>query len=213
MDDNVKKVRTVAAARALRPVDGRPTRHEAEEAVRTLLAWAGDNPAREGLLDTPKRVVTAFTEWYSGYNADPIGALSRTFEEVGGYDDMVMLRGIRVESHCEHHMAPFIGVAHVAYLPDKRVVGLSKLARVVDIFARRLQTQEKLTAQVAEAIERVLGPRGVAVLIEAEHQCMSTRGVHQPGVSTITTHFSGAFSTDTSYRDRFLRLVHSNHRE
>jgi GTP cyclohydrolase I len=216
MDEIVKKVRAGAPARALHPVEttpARPTRQEAEEAVRTLLAWAGDDPTREGLLDTPKRVVSAFNEWFSGYHADPIDALSRTFEEVGGYDDMVMLRGIRVESHCEHHMAPFIGVAHIAYLPDQRVVGLSKLARVVDIFARRLQTQEKLTAQTAAAIERVLGPRGVAVLIEAEHQCMSTRGVHQPGVSTITTHFSGAFNSDPSYRDRFLRLVNPRARD
>jgi GTP cyclohydrolase IA len=187
----------------------RPTRAEAEEAVRTLLAWSGDDPGREGLLDTPKRVVAAFEEYFSGYDADPVDALSRTFEDVGGYDDMVMLRDIRVQSHCEHHIAPFVGVAHIAYLPRDRVVGLSKLARVVEIFASRLQTQEKLTAQIAEAIESVLTPRGVAILIEAEHQCMSMRGVRQHGVSTVTTRFSGVFESDASYRDRFLQMVHA----
>ena len=186
----------------------RPSRAEAEEAVRTLIAWAGDDPGREGLLDTPRRVTEAFTEYFAGYGQDPAEVLSRTFEEVGGYDDMIMLRDIRVESHCEHHIAPFLGVAHVAYLPRGRVAGISKLARVVEIFAKRLQTQETMTAQIADAIEGALGPRGVAVLIEAEHQCMSTRGVHQPGVKTITTRFTGAFETDASYRDRFLQLVH-----
>jgi len=191
---------------------GRPSRAEAEEAVRTLLAWAGDDPDREGLRDTPKRVAAAFEEYFAGYRADPVEALSRTFEDVGGYDDMVMLRDIRVQSHCEHHIAPFVGVAHIAYLPGDRVVGLSKLARVVEIFASRLQTQEKLTAEIAAAIESVLKPRGVAVLIEAEHQCMSMRGVRQHGVSTVTTRFSGVFESDASYRDRFLQMVHAGQR-
>ena len=176
--------------------------------MRTLIAWAGDNPNREGLLETPARVADAFEEYFSGYRRDPIDALSRTFEEAGGYDDLVMLRDIRVESHCEHHMAPFLGVAHVAYLPNGRILGLSKIARVVEIFAKRLQTQETLTAQIAGAIEDALKPRGVAVLIEAEHQCMSMRGVRQPGVKTITTRFTGALEADASYRDRFLQMVH-----
>jgi GTP cyclohydrolase I len=186
----------------------RPTRAETEAAVRTLIAWAGDDPNREGLRDTPARVADAFEEYFSGYRLDPIDVLSRTFQEAGGYDDLVMLRDIRVASHCEHHLAPFMGVAHVAYLPNGRILGLSKIARVVDIFAKRLQTQETLTAQVAEAIEKALRPRGVAVLIEAEHQCMSMRGVRQPGVKTITTRFTGALATDASYRDRFLQMVH-----
>ena len=186
----------------------RPTRAEAEDAVRTLLGWTGDNPDREGLKDTPRRVVDAFEEYFAGYRLDPAEVLSKTFEEAGGYDDLVMLRDIRVESHCEHHIAPFLGVAHVAYLPDGRILGISKIARVVEIFAKRLQTQEALTAQIAEAIEKALQPRGVAVLIEAEHQCMSMRGVRQPGVKTITTRFTGALEADASYRDRFLQMVH-----
>jgi len=186
----------------------RPGRAEAEEAVRTLIAWAGDDPAREGLVDTPRRVTEAFEEYFSGYGQDPAQVLARQFDETGGYDDLVMLRDIRVESHCEHHMAPFLGVAHVAYLPNGRIVGISKIARVVEIFAKRLQTQETMTAQIADAIERALQPRGVAVLIEAEHQCMSTRGVRQPGVKTITTRFTGALESDESYRDRFLQMVH-----
>jgi GTP cyclohydrolase IA len=186
----------------------RPSRADAEEAVRTLIAWAGDDPTREGLRDTPRRVTDAFEEYYSGYAADPAEVLARQFEEAGGYDDLVMLRDIRVESHCEHHMAPFLGVAHVAYLPNGRIVGISKIARVVEIFARRLQTQETMTAQIADAIEAALRPRGVAVLIEAEHQCMSMRGVRQPGVKTITTRFTGALEQDASYRDRFLQMVH-----
>lgn len=209
MDPVVKK--TPVAVRADRRVR-RPSRAEVEDAVRTLLAWAGDDPEREGLRDTPKRVASAYEEYFSGYGADPVEALSRTFEDVGGYDDMVMLRDIRVESHCEHHIAPFVGVAHIAYLPQRRVVGLSKLARTVEIFAKRLQTQETLTAQVAAAIERALDPRGVAILIEAEHQCMSTRGIHKPGVSTITTRFTGVFEEDASYRDRFLQMVHAQRR-
>jgi GTP cyclohydrolase I len=186
----------------------RPSRADAEEAVRTLIAWAGDDPAREGLKDTPHRVTDAFEEYYSGYALDPTEVLSRQFEETGGYDDLVMLRDIRVESHCEHHMAPFLGVAHVAYLPNGRIVGISKIARVVEIFGKRLQTQETMTAQIADAIEAALRPRGVAVLIEAEHQCMSMRGVRQPGVKTITTRFTGALEQDASYRDRFLQMVH-----
>jgi GTP cyclohydrolase I len=186
----------------------RPSRAEAEAAVRTLIAWTGDDPSREGLRDTPRRVTDAFTEYFSGYGQDPADALNRQFEEAGGYDDLVMLRDIRVESHCEHHMAPFLGVAHVAYLPNGRIVGISKIARVVEIFAKRLQTQETLTAQIADAIEVELRPRGVAVLIEAEHQCMSTRGVRQPGVKTITTRFTGELESNASYRDRFLQMVH-----
>jgi GTP cyclohydrolase IA len=187
----------------------RPSRREAEAAVRTLIAWAGDDPAREGLRDTPRRVAEAFEEYFAGYRLDPAQVLSRQFEEAGGYDDLVMLRNIRVESHCEHHLAPFLGVAHVAYLPSGRIVGLSKIARVVEIFAKRLQTQEAMTAQIADALAAALQPRGVAVLIEAEHQCMSIRGVHQPGVKTITTRFTGALETEASYRDRFLQMVHS----
>ena len=186
----------------------RPTRAEAEAAVRTLIAWAGDDPTREGLRDTPRRVTDAFTEYFSGYGQDPAEVLARQFEEAGGYDDLVMLRDIRVESHCEHHIAPFLGVAHVAYLPSGRIVGISKIARVVEIFAKRLQTQETMTAQIADAIEGALRPRGVAVLIEAEHQCMSTRGVRQPGVKTITTRFTGELESSASYRDRFLQMVH-----
>ena len=185
----------------------KPTREEAMEAVRTLLAWAGDDPRREGLLDTPKRVVEAFGEWFQGYEQDPATELSRTFEDVQGYDDIVMLRGIEVESHCEHHMAPFIGKAYVAYMPTNRVVGLSKLARVVEIYAKRLQTQETMTQQIADAINESLAPAGVAVLIDAEHQCMSTRGVHHRHVTTLTTRFTGEFKTDQALQDRFLGFV------
>lgn len=190
----------------------RPSRAEAESAVRTLIGWAGDDPEREGLKDTPRRVADAFEEYFAGYRLDPADVLSKTFDETGGYDDLVMLRDIRVESHCEHHLAPFLGVAHVAYLPNGRILGISKIARVVEIFAKRLQTQEALTAQIADAIEMALQPRGVAVLIEAEHQCMSMRGVHQPGVKTITTRFTGALEADASYRDRFLQMVHGPRR-
>jgi len=185
-----------------------PTREEAEAAVRTLIRWAGDDPSREGLLDTPRRVVDAYGEYFSGYSEDPLEVLSRTFEEVHGYDDLVMLRDIRLESHCEHHIAPILGVAHVAYLPRDRVVGISKLARVVEIFSKRLQTQETMTAQIAEAIEQALKPRGVAILVDALHQCMTTRGVHKTDVSTITTRFTGVFKDDADYRDRFLNMVH-----
>jgi len=185
-----------------------PTREDAEAAVRTLILWAGDDPAREGLLDTPRRVVDAYREYFAGYHEDPFEVLSRTFEEVHGYDDLVMLRDIRLESHCEHHIAPILGVAHVAYLPRDRVVGISKLARVVEIFSKRRQTQETMTAQIAEAIEQALKPRGVAVLVDALHQCMTTRGVHKTDVSTITTRFTGVFKDDADYRDRFLNMVH-----
>ena len=196
-----------------RPVRARrPSKAEAEAAVRVLLAFAGDDPNREGLKDTPRRVVEAYEEYFSGYGQDPIRVLSRTFEDVAGYDDMVMLRDMRVESHCEHHIAPFLGVAHVAYLPGDRVVGISKIARVVEIFAKRLQTQETMTAQIAEALETALRPRGVAVLIDAEHQCMTTRGVHMPNASTITTRFTGVFQNSADYRDRFLQMAHSGHR-
>ena len=185
----------------------RPSRDEAMQAVRTLIAWAGDDPAREGLLDTPRRVVDAYGDWFQGYDADVAKELSRTFEDVQGYDDMVMLRDIEVESHCEHHMAPFLGKAFVAYMPTNRVVGISKLAKVVEIFARRLQTQETMTQQIADAITDSLKPAGVAVLIDAEHQCMTTRGVHHRHVSTITTRFTGAFKTDPALQDRFLKLA------
>jgi GTP cyclohydrolase I len=185
----------------------RPSRDEALKAVRTLLAWAGDDPDRPGLIDTPKRVVDAYGEWFDGYDADVEKELSRTFEDVQGYDDMVLLRDIEVESHCEHHMAPFLGKAYVAYIPNEKVVGISKLARVVEIFARRLQNQETLTRQIADAITEHLAPHGVAVLIDAEHQCMTTRGVHHRHVSTITTRFTGAFKSDAALKDRFLKLA------
>jgi GTP cyclohydrolase I len=189
----------------LEPVE-RPTREQAMAAVRTLIAWAGDDPRREGVVDTPGRVVDAYEEWFSGYDADPAKELNRTFEDVQGYDDIVMLRDIEVESHCEHHMAPFLGKAYVAYMPTGKVVGISKLARVVEIFARRLQTQETLTQQIADAITDGLKPAGVAILIDAEHQCMTTRGVHHRHVSTVTTQFSGVFRTDKDLQKRFLDL-------
>jgi GTP cyclohydrolase IA len=182
----------------------RPTREQAMEAVRTLIAWAGDDPRRGGVIDTPQRVVDAYGEWFSGYGADPGAELSRTFEDVQGYDDIVMLRDIEVESHCEHHMAPFLGKAYVAYMPTNKVVGISKLARVVEIFARRLQTQEALTQQIADAISDELKPAGVAILIDAEHQCMTTRGVHHRHVSTVTTQFCGVFRSDKDLQKRFL---------
>ncbi|MAK17909.1 MAG: GTP cyclohydrolase I FolE [SAR116 cluster bacterium] len=187
-----------------RQAAARPTRDEAEAAVETLLRWMGESPAREGLVDTPARVVRAWEEFCSGYGEDPAALLNSTFEEVEGYDDMVMLRSIRMESHCEHHLVPILGTAHIAYLPDQRVVGISKLARVLDSFAHRLQTQETLTAQVADCIQTALQPRGVAVLIDAQHQCMTTRGVHKPDVSMVTTSFTGAFQDDRDLRDRFL---------
>jgi GTP cyclohydrolase I len=183
---------------------GRPSRSEAEAAVELLLRWIGDDPAREGLVGTPERVVRAWEEFCVGYNEDPAIMLQRTFEEVEGYDDMVMLRNIRMESHCEHHLVPILGLAHIAYMPDRRVVGISKLARVIDSFARRLQTQETLTAQVAETIQSVLQPKGVAILIDAQHQCMTTRGVRKPDVSMVTTRFTGVFQTDINLQRRFL---------
>ena len=182
----------------------RPSRSEAEAAVELLLRWIGDDPAREGLIGTPERVVRAWEEFCNGYNEDPASMLQRTFEEVEGYDDMVMLRNIRMESHCEHHLVPILGSAHIAYMPDRRVVGISKLARVIDSFARRLQTQETLTAQVAETIQSVLQPKGVAILIDAQHQCMTTRGVRKPDVSMVTTRFTGVFQIDTNLQRRFL---------
>lgn len=185
----------------------RPSKEDAMDAVRTLIAWAGDNPDREGLKDTPKRVVKAYSEWFRGYDQDPEEVLSRVFEDVSGYDDMVILREIDVESHCEHHMAPFLGTAYVAYLPTAKVVGISKLVKVVEIFAKRLQTQETMTAQIADAIDGALKPRGSAVMIDAVHQCMSTRGVHHPNVSTITTQFTGEFKTNPALQERFLRLI------
>ena len=200
--------KTPAALRETAPqAPARPSQADAEAAVRTLIAWVGDNPDREGLRDTPTRVVKAWRDWCAGYDADPTEALSRTFEDVQGYDDMVMLTNIDVESHCEHHMAPVLGVAHVAYLPSDRVVGISKIARVVEIFAKRLQTQETMTAQIADALMEAMGARGVAVLVDAKHQCMTTRGVHHPNVSTITTTFAGEFKTDAELRGRFMGLV------
>jgi GTP cyclohydrolase I len=188
------------------PTAPRPSREQAMEAVRTLIAWTGDNPDREGLLDTPQRVVDAYGEWFDGYDADPEKELSRVFDDVQGYDDMVLLRDIEVESHCEHHMAPFLGKAYVAYVPTNKVVGISKLARVVEIFARRLQTQETLTQQIANTITEHLKPAGVAILIDAEHQCMTTRGVHHRHVSTVTTQFTGVFKTDLAMQERFLNF-------
>jgi len=187
----------------------RPTREEAEAAVRTLLRWAGDDPAREGLLDTPARVVRSYEEFYEGYAIDPVALLERTFEETDGYDEIVLLRDIRLESHCEHHMVPIIGRAHVAYLPHRRVVGISKLARVVEAYSKRFQIQEKLTAQIANTIQDVLEPRGVAVVIEAAHQCMTTRGVHKPGVTMVTSRMLGAFRDDPSTRRELLAMIGS----
>lgn len=192
-----------AAPAGLSPLR-RPSREEAMEAVRTLIAWAGDDPHRDGVLDTPKRVVDAYEDWFEGYRQDPAKELSKTFEDVQGYDDIVMLRDIEVESHCEHHMAPFLGKAYVAYMPTNRVVGISKLAKVVTIFARRLQNQETLTQQIANAINESLRPAGVAVLVDAAHQCMTTRGLHHRHVSTLTTQFTGVFKTDEALRQRFL---------
>ena len=185
----------------------RPTRAEAEEAVRTLLRWACDDPAREGLLDTPGRVVRSYEEFFAGYHVDPVALLERTFEETDGYDEMVLLRDIRLESYCEHHMVPITGRAHIAYLPDHRVVGISKLARVVEAYAKRLQIQEKLTAQIANTLNDVLQPRGVAVVIEAGHQCMTTRGVHKVGVSMVTSRMLGAFRDNPETRREFLSMI------
>ena len=182
-------------------------RAQAEEAVRTLLRWAGEDPAREGLLDTPRRVVDAYTEWFSGYGLDPDEYMARTFKEVAGYDEMIVLRDIEFESHCEHHMAPIIGRVHVGYLPDGKVVGISKLARVVDAYARRFQVQEKLTAQIAGCIQRALAPHGVGVVVDGSHECMTTRGVHKRGVSMVTSTMLGSFREDARTRAEFLRFI------
>jgi GTP cyclohydrolase IA len=198
---------TVKKATAVKTAAALPSREEAEKAVETLLRWAGDDPAREGLLDTPKRVAKAFEEWFQGYKEDPEEYLKRTFEEVEGYDEMIVLRDIRFESHCEHHLAPIIGKAHVGYLPTNRVVGISKLARVVETFAKRLQVQEKMTAQIAAAIEKVLKPKGVAVVIEGAHQCMTTRGVHKPGVTMVTSSMIGEFRKNPLTRREFLTII------
>jgi len=200
----------------LRPAVGsltaveRPSRVEAEEAVRTLIRWAGDDPSREGLIGTPDRVVRSYEEFFAGYAEDPVEILQRTFEETDGYDEMIVLRDIRLESYCEHHIVPIIGKAHVAYLPGRRVVGISKLARVVEIYAKRLQIQEKLTAQVANTLNTVLEPRGVAVVIEAAHQCMTTRGIRKPGVTMVTSRMLGAFREDAMTRREFLSMIGSS---
>ena len=201
MDDVAKFAKATASAR--------PTRQEAESAVRTLLAWAGDDPQREGLVDTPRRVVEAYEELFGGYGADPDEALARVFRDVDGYEDIVVVRDIPFVSHCEHHIAPFFGKAHIGYYPRSGAVGLSKLARVVEMFARRLQTQEALTSQIIEAIQSGLNPRGVAVMVEAEHTCMSMRGVKKAGASTVTTRFTGLFQTDREEQRRFLDLLRS----
>lgn len=189
------------------PEQPRPTREDAEAAIATLLRWAGDDPTREGLLDTPRRVAKAYTEWFSGYGLDPDAYLARTFEEVAGYDELIVLRDIQFESHCEHHMAPIIGRVHVGYLPDNKVVGISKLARVVEAFSRRLQVQEKMTSQIADCIQRVLQPRGVGVVVEGAHQCMTTRGVYNRGVSMITSKMLGSFREDARTRAEFLQFI------
>lgn len=189
------------------PKNNKPTVQEAEEAVRTLIRWAGDNPEREGLIDTPKRVVNAYTEFFSGYDDDPEKILSRTFEEVEDYDEMVLLKDMRLESHCEHHMVPIIGKAHVAYIPNKRVVGISKIARLVDTFAKRLQTQEIMTTQIADSLFEALQPKGVAVVIDAAHQCMTTRGVHKTETTTITSRMLGLFREDPRTRAEFMNLI------
>jgi GTP cyclohydrolase IA len=211
MANGDKRRLTVAKPLAVaKPVElrqARPSRGEAEEAVRTLLRWAGDDPSREGLRDTPARVVRAYEDWFSGYADDPEVFLARTFEEVNGYDEMVILRDIRFESHCEHHLAPIIGRAHVGYLPERKVVGISKLARVVDAYARRLQVQEKMNSQIANCIQQILEPKGVAVVIEASHQCMTTRGVHKSGVSMVTSTMLGAFRDDARTRREFLTMI------
>ena len=187
----------------------KPSREEALAAVKTLISWAGDDPTREGLVETPDRVIRAYREFFAGYEEDPEQVLTKTFEEVEGYDDAVIVRNIRVESHCEHHMVPILGVAHVGYIPNKRVVGISKLARIVDIFGKRLQTQETMTAQIADTINRVLEPKGVAVVIDAGHQCMSTRGIHKTESSTITSRMLGIFREKPETREEFMHLIHS----
>ena len=187
----------------------KPTREEAMAAVRTMLAWAGDDPNREGLLDTPKRVINSYEEFFSGYAMDPYEILNKTFEEIAGYDEMIIIKDIQLESTCEHHMAPILGKAHVAYIPNKRVVGISKLARIVDVYGKRLQTQETMTAQIADTIQRVLDPKGVAVVIDAAHQCMTTRGVHKENSTTITSRMLGIFRTDYRTRSEFMNLINN----
>jgi GTP cyclohydrolase I len=199
--------KAVVRAAGVVPNLERPSRDEAEEAIRTLLRWAGDDPSREGLRDTPERVARAYEDWFSGYNEDPEEYLARTFEEVEGYDDMIVLRDIRFESHCEHHMAPIIGRVHVGYLPTSKVVGISKLARVVEAFSRRFQVQEKMNAQIARCIQNVLEPKGVGVVIHGEHQCMTTRGVHKPGVSMVTSSMLGEFRKNPLTRREFLSVI------
>ena len=191
-------------------MDKKPSEAEVLEAVRKLILWAGDDPEREGLVETPKRVAKAYKEFFSGYHDDPHEILNKTFEEVEGYDDAVIVRDIRVESHCEHHMVPILGVAHVGYIPDQRVVGISKLARIIDIFGKRLQTQETMTAQVADTINNVLKPKGVAVVIDAAHQCMTTRGIHKTETSTVTSRMLGVFKENAITRTEFMNLIHSN---
>ncbi|MCB1386169.1 MAG: GTP cyclohydrolase I FolE [Nitratireductor sp.] len=211
MDAIIKDLKE-RTGRVVLPEKDRPSRQEAEEAVRTLLRWMGEDIGREGLVDTPARVAKAYGELFSGYSQDPAEVLGRTFEEVGGYDDMVLVKGIDFHSHCEHHMVPIIGKAHVAYLPDGKVLGLSKIARTVEIFARRLQTQENMTAQIAYAIDEALHPRGVAVMIEAEHMCMAMRGIRKQGSTTTTTCFTGAFRNDPAEQVSFMTLLRM-HRE
>jgi len=205
--DQPHRAHPPAARDADTEINHRPTREQAEEAVRTLIRWAGDDPAREGLEGTPDRVVRAYEEWFAGYEMDTRQILNRTFEDTSGYDEMVVLRDIRFESYCEHHIAPIIGKAHIAYLPSDRVVGISKLARLVEAFAKRLQIQEKMTAQIANAIQEELNPHGVAVVIEAAHQCMTTRGVHKPGTQLITSRMTGAFRTNEKTRREFLAMI------
>ena len=199
----------VAAKKKKQPRPRKPSRKQAEDAVRTLLLWAGEDTRREGLVDTPKRVALAYEDWFSGYKENPVAYLERTFKEVDGYDEMIVLRDIAFESHCEHHMAPIIGRAHVGYLPNYKIVGISKLARVVEAFARRFQVQEKMTAQVANCIQNVLQPKGVGVVIEATHQCMTTRGIHRPGTFMVTSRMLGGFRTDPRTRREFLTMIGS----
>ena len=190
-------------------IRNKPSRKQAEGAVKILIKWAGDNPEREGLLETPKRVVNSYKEFFSGYDSKPEQILSKTFDEVEGYDEMVIVRNIDIESHCEHHMVPFIGIAHIGYIPNKRIVGISKLARIADVFAKRLQTQEIMTAQIADTINEVLKPKGVAVVIDAQHQCMTTRGTHKTESSTITSRMLGLFRTNSNTRSEFMNLINS----
>ena len=200
----------MAAKKQKQPKPRKPSRKQAEDAVRTLLSWAGEDTRREGLIDTPKRVARAYEDWFSGYGDNPVEYLERTFQEVEGYDEMIVLRDIGFESHCEHHMAPIIGVAHVGYLPQNKIVGISKLARVVEAFARRFQVQEKMTAQIANCIQNVLQPKGVGIVIEAKHQCMTTRGIHKSDVSMVTSQMLGTFRRDARTRVEFLRMIDAN---